>query len=308
MGRDITAHLKVRHFALIVAIADFGTTHRAADSINMTQSTASKMLRDLEEMIGAPLFKREPRGMTPTPLGEFMLANARTMLTRMRRFADEFEVLRQGGYGTLVLGAIMGSAPDLVAKAVAEMKRSRPQLVIQMLGETSDTILDMLEEEKLDLAVGRFSSARHRQLFAFELLAEEPLVLVGRKGHALSEYFEGDLPTLSTQPWVLQPKATPTRQVLDGAFEKADIKPPRNVIECGSIFAILNLVQVSDAIALLPTSVVDAHLKAGLLDQLPMRPTISVPGFGLVTRKGDIPSEPARMFADILRRHAAELP
>lgn len=302
--RDITTNLKMRHLSLLVALADHGTTHRAADALNMTQSTASKMLRDVEETFQTTLFEREPRGMTPTPLGAFVIANARAQLSRLQRFSSEFQARRSGGYGTLSIGAITGAAPDFVARSVAEIKRNRPLLMVSLGGETSDVILDQLEAGRLDLAVGRFSMERHRQLFAFEPLAEERLTVVARLGHPLQGRSQARLGDLVDCPWVLQPPANPTRQVLDAAFDGAGLRRPEDTIECSSILLILNLVRASDAVALLPEAVVEPHLKAGLFTELPITPEVRLDGFGLVTRRKDPLGEPALEFCEILRARA----
>lgn len=304
MARDIASNLKVRHLSLIVALSDHGTTHRAADALHMTQSTASKMLRDVEDLFQAALFERHPRGLKPTPLGEFAISNARTQLTGLLRFADDFRARRAGGYGTLRIGAISGAGPDLVARSLADIKRKRPQLSVMLHGETSDTVLDMLENERLDLVIGRFSSERHSQLFEFEPLAEEKLIIVARAGHALQDRKLNDLTDLVDWPWILQHHSTPTRQALGVAFTKAGLRPPQDTIECSSMLSILNLVQVSDALSLVPAALVDAHLRAGLFTELPLRPEIRLAQFGLVTWKREPLSEAAREFADLLRTNA----
>lgn len=306
MHNRLVTRLKFRHLTLIETIAEHGTMSQAAHVLGMTQSTASKMLLDLEVLLGAPLFEREARGMVPTELGEYARDAARGQLAQLDRFAREFDSRKSGGYGTLSVGAIMGAAPDLVARVVAEIKKERPQLIVQLLGETSDHILDMLEVGRLDLAVGRFSTARHQRLFDFEHLRDEKLVLVSRKGHTLANGFDGELAVLAKWPWVLQPETTPSRQVLDKAFLNADVAPPTNFIECVSIFAILNLIQVSDAVALLPESVVRDHVRSDLLEHLPMQPEVTVSGFGIVTRRNDTLSKIATEFVEILREHAFE--
>lgn len=303
LDRDITVSLKVRHLSLLVALADHGTTHSAADALNMTQSTASKMLRDVEDIFQAALFERGPRGMIPTPLGAFAVENARAQLSRLQRFSDEFVARRTGGYGTLSIGAITGAAPDLVARAVAEIKASRPQLSVSLHGETSDDILSELEAGRLDLAVGRFSAERHRTVFAFEPLAEERLVVVACAGHARATAARR-LEDIQDCPWALQPESNPTRHVLDAAFDKAGLGRPKDSIECSSILLILNLVQESDAVALLPEAVVQAHLQAGLLTILDIRPEVRLSGFGLVTRRKEPLQAAALEFCEILRCRA----
>ncbi|OSP55392.1 LysR family transcriptional regulator [Pseudoruegeria sp. SK021] len=295
----------MRHLSLIVALADHHTTHRAASQMNMTQSTASKMLRDVEDLFQATLFDRGARGLKPTPLGEFVIANARAQLSRLERFSDDFRARRAGGYGTLNLGAISGAAPSLVARSLADIKRTRPQLTVVLHGETSDALLDMLENGRLDLVVGRYSTDRHQHLFDFEPLAYERLTAVARAGHALQGRARYRLADLVDHPWVLQYKTTPTRKALDAGFADADLPPPVNTIECGSIVAILSLVQVSDAVALLPAALVEAHLAAGLFTELPLRPEIRLDQFGLVTRKREPLSDAAQEFSGLLRINAA---
>jgi len=295
----------MRHLSLLVALADHGTTHRAADALNMTQSTASKMLRDIEDVLGATLFERGPRGLVPSPLGDFAIRSARRQLSRLRRFADEFEVLRAGGYGTLTVGAITGAAPDFVAHAVAEIKRKRPQLMVTLHGETSEDILAQLEVGGLDLAVGRFSTERHRDIFDFEHLADEHLAFVVRADHPLAERGITRLDQLDRCAWALQPRSNPTRQVLEAAFDRAGMARPTDSIECSSILLLLNLVQVSDAVALLPKAVVHAHIRAGLLRAIQIRPAVLLTGFGLVTRSKEGLSDAALEFCDILRARAA---
>jgi DNA-binding transcriptional LysR family regulator len=293
----------MRHLSLLVALADHGTTHSAADALNMTQSTASKMLRDVEETYQAVLFERGPRGMQPTPLGRFAVDNARAQLSRLQRFSEEFSARRLGGYGTLAVGAITGAAPDLVARAVAEIKARRPQLSVTLHGETSDGILAELEAGRLDLAVGRFSAERHRTVFAFEPLAEERLVFVARVGHAQA-HGARRLEDLQGCTWALQPDSNPSRQALDAAFDRAGLRRPADSIECSSILLMLNLVMELDVVALLPEAVVRVHRQTGLVGLLDIRPEVRLSGFGLVTRRRE-PLQPAALeFCEILRGRA----
>jgi DNA-binding transcriptional LysR family regulator len=268
----------------------------------MTQSTASKMLKDIEELLAAPLFERQPRGMTPTDLGLLATRFSEKMLCHLARFGEEFAERSGGSSGTLVVGAIMGAAPDLVTGAVADIKRELPLLTVRLLGETSDGILEMLEKGFVDLAVGRFSQSRHRRLFAFEPLGEEPLAFVVRAGHPLAgKSREGDLAALVRWPWIMQPPEVPTRKILEEAILAAGLAPPANQVESVSMFAILHLLRASDAVALLPVSVVADHLRSGLLARLSTPAPPALPGFGLLLRRDEPLSPQAERFRDLLR-------
>jgi DNA-binding transcriptional LysR family regulator len=82
---------------------------------------------------------------------------------------------------------------------------------------------------------------------------------------------------------------------------RAGLATPVNLTECASIFATLQLLENYDAVAMLPESVVRDHVRGGLLVVLPVEIGKSLPGFGLLTRKGEPLAEPAEHFVSLLR-------
>lgn len=296
--------LRLKHWALLAALADTRTLHEAATRISVTQPSATKMLADIETAFQFALFERHSRGLRPTPLGEEVVAYARQSQASLTRFIEGLEVKRRGGHGQLVIGAIMGAAPDLVARAVAQIKRQRPLLNIRIVGETSDQISTLLERHDVELAVGRFASLLQHNLFDFTPLSNEVMQVVVRRGHALVRRRKTALATLMDSPWIMQPVTSPARQLLEEEFAQARLSSPANMIECASVFATLQLLQTSDAVAVLPESVVRDHVKAGLLRVLPIPIGSDLKGFGVLVRKGESLSETASTFVDLLHQFA----
>ncbi|TXH60814.1 MAG: LysR family transcriptional regulator [Burkholderiaceae bacterium] len=296
--------LRLKHWALLSALGETLTLHQAAVRINVTQPSATKMLADIEGAFGFALFERHARGMRATPLGSEVVGHARQAQASLDRFLEGLEIKRRGGYGHLVFGAIMGAAPDLVAKAVADIKRERPRLNVRILGETSDEIGDLLDRRVIELAVGRFTSPLQHNKFAFKPLSNEPLRAVVRRSHALARKRHVDWPELARWPWVLQTLTSPARVLLEEEFTQAGVGTPDNIIECTSIFATLQLVQSSDAVAVLPESVVRDHVKARLLHTLPLAVGKGLKAFGLLTRKDEVLSDIATTFVCHLERRA----
>ena len=87
----IRARLKTRQLLLLVALAEEGNIHRAAQVLNMTQPAASKLLKDLEDVLEVSLFDRLPRGMRPTWYGETMIRHARVALASLNQAHDELD-------------------------------------------------------------------------------------------------------------------------------------------------------------------------------------------------------------------------
>ncbi|MCW8209324.1 LysR family transcriptional regulator [Verminephrobacter aporrectodeae subsp. tuberculatae] len=305
LSRRLVNRLRLKHWVLLGVLGEASTLRHAAARIHMTQPGATKMLADIEHAFGFALFERHARGLRVTALGREVLAYARQAQAALERFLEDLETKRHGGHGHLVFGAIMGAAPDLVARAVADIKRERPLLNVRILGETSDQICGLLERHEIELAVGRLPGPLEHNKFDFAALSDEPLCAVVRRRHALLRRRQPlGWPELVRWPWVLQLISSPARVLLEEEFARARVGAPQNMIECTSIFATLQLVQSSDAIAMLPESVVRDHVRARLLQVLPIEIGRDLRAFGLLTRKNETLSEFATLFVDHLRRYA----
>jgi DNA-binding transcriptional LysR family regulator len=296
--------LRLKHWSLLSALGETATLNQAALRINVTQPSATKLLSDIEQAFGFALFERHARGMRATPLGAEVVAYARQTQAGLDRFLESLEIKRRGGHGHLVFGAIMGAAPDLVARAVADIKRERPRLNVRILGETSDQIGILLDRHEIELAVGRFTDPLQHNKFEFTALADEPLRAVVRRQHELARKRHLSWAELVQWPWVLQTLSSPARLLLEEEFTRAGVSSPADAIECTSIFATLQLVQSSDAISVLPESVVRDHIGARLLVALPLVVGRDLKAFGLLTRKDEPLSDIAQAFAAHLEWHA----
>src|SRR5947208_5407024 len=92
----IRARLKTRQLLLLVAMEEEGNIHGAAQVLNMTQPAASKLLKDLEDMLEVRLFERLPRGVRPTWYGETMIRHARMALASLSQAHMEIDPLKAG--------------------------------------------------------------------------------------------------------------------------------------------------------------------------------------------------------------------
>src|SRR5256885_6928038 len=124
----IRARLKTRQLLLLQVLAEEGNIHRAAQVLSMTQPAASKLLKDLEDVLGVELFERLPRGMRPTWYGESMIRHARMALGSLNRARDEIEALRAGRFGQVSVGAITAPGMTLLPTAVAQVQAQHPTL------------------------------------------------------------------------------------------------------------------------------------------------------------------------------------
>jgi len=72
------------HLAYAVEVERCGSITQAAENLYMAQPNLSKAMKELEESLGFPIFRRSSRGVTPTARGREFLVYARSILAQVR--------------------------------------------------------------------------------------------------------------------------------------------------------------------------------------------------------------------------------
>lgn len=308
ISRSLFNRLRYKHLHMLVALSSSQNLHRASQSLNMSQPAATRMLREIEDMFACDLFERLPRGMRPTALGKELIRFAESALSGLDRCAEELMMRQQGGYGYLSIGTIMGAAPDLVMDSIAQIKTLNPQMRIRIMGDTSDQVIQLLEQGRIDLAIARRNAATDSEHYTFEPLGNERMLVVVHAGHPLAQREHLPLAELvSDWPWILQPQTSPARIGFDEALQHLALPQPADIIECSSVYSMQQLIQLTDATMVLSESALRDYLKMGLVVALPVVLEVQLAPFGMLLRKGDPVSRELGLFIDMLRQKAAML-
>ena len=84
-----SGRIKFRHLQCFLAVMQFGSVQRAADSLSITQPAVSKTIGELESILGVRLFERGRRGAAPTREGRLFAPHAAACVGALREGVDE---------------------------------------------------------------------------------------------------------------------------------------------------------------------------------------------------------------------------
>lgn len=73
-----------------------GSITQAASNLYMEQPNLSKAIKSLEEMMGAPIFARSPKGVVPTAKGKVFLDHARKVLAQIEEMESVYKKPQEG--------------------------------------------------------------------------------------------------------------------------------------------------------------------------------------------------------------------
>jgi DNA-binding transcriptional LysR family regulator len=297
----LRSRLKARQLALLVAIAEHRSLRKAAEHVAVTQPAATRMLKELEDALGVPLFDRFAWGMQATPYGETMIRYARGVLTDLSEARDEIAALAAGARGKLRIGSVTGAVPGLLAPALQRVRLGRPGLKVFVLVNASDVLAAALRQGRLDVAIGQLPADAEPGEFECERLRDEPLCLVARAGHPLTRSRKLDSTAFAGLTWILHPPESRMRADVSAALARARISLPGDVIETVSIVATLALLQGSDAISVLPVDLALHYARYGLLARLPLELPAGGSATELLTRANRRLAPAAQDFVAALR-------
>lgn len=197
--------LEPRHLRVVCAVADAGSITRAAAALGVSQPALTAQLRRIEEAAGAALFVRHRRGVEATPLGEYLVARARAILTDLAELEGGLRQRSGSGYAyELRLGGVSGPIIVGLADRVAA---AFPQWRVDMRGEYSPRLLlDLVATGRLDAAVvvdyPGHALALPSHVDGRTVVADPVFVAFGA-AHRLAAYDEVELAGLGAEPWVL---------------------------------------------------------------------------------------------------------
>lgn len=163
-----------------LAVVETGSLSAAADRLAITQPTVGRHIRELEDELGATLFRRQPRGLDPTPAALDLVEDA-------RRMGDAADALTRKASGTSerVAGTVRITASRIVSTyllpdILAAMRLAEPAIDVEIV--SSDATQNLLSRDA-DIAL-RMYEPRQPQLIRRHL-GDIPIV-----GYATPAYLE----------------------------------------------------------------------------------------------------------------------
>jgi DNA-binding transcriptional LysR family regulator len=298
----LLARLRMKQLQLLIALDEHKSMHKAASALSMTQSAASKVLHELEDMFETPLFERSKVGMIPNQYGHSVIRHARLLVTDLGALCQDIADIRSGKGGRLAIGTIMGAVPDVVVPILNWLHTRQPDLAIEVVEDTSMRMLTLLDDGHLDLVIGRASVAAEAGKYLYQPLRDEPVSVVVGYSHPQIEEEGLRLQHLKDHRWLVYPSNMPMHTLLEREMDAAGLTMPSNQISTASTFVTIAILQRSnDIVALLPTDVADFFARHKMLRILPIELTSTYQTFGVVTRKGAAMSPAAEQFIQLLR-------
>lgn len=236
--------MELNHLRSLVTIAKFGHLTRAAEALHLSQPALSGHVKLLEEKLGVTLFERTPAGMTPTPAGAQLAAEAEEILAAVARLVQTARSLAGQPTGHLSLGTVLEPGVLRVGDLLVAALERYPQIEIELHHVMSSDALARVRSGTLDASF-YFGDQPDDDLIA-ELLRDLSYRVALPAAWA-AELGDAPWEVVAERPWIIAPEPTTHHRMVLQLFGG---EPPPRVIMADNELVINNLVESGVGISL----------------------------------------------------------
>ena len=245
-------------------VATEGGVIRAAHKLNRVQSNITTRIKQLEQRLGRPLFRKQGRGLVLSPEGELLLSYAQ----RLFRLADEAESELRAGrpMGVLRIGSLESTAGSRLAPILSRYHRQHPGVVVELVTGTTGVLLQRVAQFEIEAAfVSEPFTANG--LSTLKVFDEELVLITGREVPAVRRAV--DLAGMSMMAFAT---GCSYRKRLEDWLGASALLPART-LELASYQAMIACVAAGTGFAVVPRSLLVALKAANEVQQheLPAR-------------------------------------
>jgi len=271
---------QIRYF---LAVAQAGQISAAARMINVSQSTVTLSIKDLESSLGTALFVRDPRGFVLTDAGHKFLTYARdieTSFTAAERYtADEREQMR----GKVRLGMSETISGYFAFPFLSRFSRSHPQVDVELRESPRLELEAELLAGELDLCLLLTSNLSADRRIRSHILHRSTRQLWAAPDHPLAQLKAVSLADVARYPIAILDSDEANRQAEKYWSQTTGF--PDIIFVSRSIEAIRNIVASGRAVTILSDLVYRPWTLDGLkVEKLPLIDSVPTMDIGLAWR------------------------
>lgn len=254
-------NVTVRQLQVFAAVARHLNFARASEELHLTAPAVSMQVRELEKVLGLPLFDRGGRKVSLTMTGEYFLVHARRVLASLKNAEDLIARLRSAKTGRIAIG-MLSTAQYFLPRLLTGFLKDHPGVDVNLVVGNREALVESLQRNDVDLAVmGRPPKELDTRAEPFAL---HPLGVIAAANHRLAKLPQVPVAMLACEPFIIREPGSGTRIAMEGYFREHRIEPPR-IMQMPSNETIKQAVMANMGLAFLSLHTVILELNSNLL-------------------------------------------
>jgi LysR family hydrogen peroxide-inducible transcriptional activator len=254
----------------IVALAQTKHFGKAAKHCHVSQPTLSVAINKLESHLGVSIFERLPNDIRVTEIGEKIVRQAQRTLEEAALIREIATQGKEQLSSPLKIGVIYTVAPYLLPILVPKLKKRAPNMPLIIQEDFTANLKVKLQNGELDVI---FIALPFTETgIVKKNLYEEPLLVLMRKDHALSQKKSIEISDLKQENVLLLGEGNCFRkQILEICSQCYKTEGDQKTIEGTSLETLRHMVASGMGITILPSTATDMKYYSNTLCYRPFK-------------------------------------
>ena len=147
--------MELRHLRYFCAVAKELNIGRAAATLHISQPPLTRQIQQLEDELGAQLFKRSVKGMELTDAGRTLYADAKNILALAELATERTRRAAQGLIGRLDVGIFGSGVFDVVPRVLLRFRQAFPDVKVVLHTLDKAEQFEALRERRITIGFDR---------------------------------------------------------------------------------------------------------------------------------------------------------
>jgi DNA-binding transcriptional LysR family regulator len=188
---------------------------KASQKLHISQSTLSKLIINLEHILGTPLFIRNKRDVKLTPAGKVFYNEIKKTLISYDEAFQKVQNMEKETGGVINVGFLSTALIELLPQIINRFHEYYPTIQINPLDDTYSKIMDSLIREDIDLAFLPDLELAIPSTFAKKIVIQDSICAVVPVSHPFAQYDSIELSKLKDEPIIsMDPKISQNDHLL----------------------------------------------------------------------------------------------
>ena len=239
--------ITVKHLQILAAVIRLGSVTAAAKELNVSQPTASKALRRLEDVANTPLFERMEGRLMPTTEALILAREANSLIDEWGTYQHLITNISRRSGDRVRIGASPTYSATIIPRALQRMMETHPEVYVQCDILSTPELVDAATLGKVDVAIVHYTDAEPMAMAV--PICRAPIVCIMPAGHPLTEKHLIETTDLNDWPLVGYRRDLPFARMM-GERLGTDGVLPNVTLEANYTSLIRDLVRLGAGIAL----------------------------------------------------------
>lgn len=256
--------MELRQLKYFVKVAETLSFSDAAKVLNITQSTLSQQIKQLEGELGTQLFARSSHNVCLTESGLEMLPYAKETINSADLVVTRIRDLNKMHVGTLNIGVTYSFSP-ILTETLISFRKLYPEVKLNIFYRPMEELMDLLREREVDFVLA-FKPTRPVAEIESHILFQNYLAAIVKEDHPLAKKEKIDLEELDKYDLAMPAKGLQARNSFDSI--RMNTKNLKIKLELNEVNILLKIIRQTNLVTILAEASIhnESGVKAIRLD------------------------------------------